>query len=996
MTEVHEFPLTFDDRQILAEMVRRGMTFDTVRKRGRWKDLKKYQCDPPAYALDVMGMRLTREQESISFSVVENRRTACQACHAIGKCVILSDMITLADGTRLRAGDLLDRNFELLTLVDGVPTAVPAFARFNAWENVYDIITDTGKHVTRNAEHPFFVGRSTNVSGCRPAIMPLGFTPTSEILSGDLIAVAEELPAFGGGTLPDDEIKVLAYLLGDGGYAHGGIVFSQKGGRTLDEMMECVGRMGVKVVRNGKYDYSLRGTKRGSPGQNPVINLLRQHGMMGAHSREKRVPQCVFQFDRASLSLFLNRLFATDGWACVSETVGRRGKPATLRQIGFCSASQGLVEDVTYLLQKLGVHARVGRKSKVNAWTLTISDASDQMMFIERVGIFGKEEGLARIAELARPLRDRKRDFISRTPTRPRWCHKNAPLGTRWEKVVSVTSAGVEPTASITVPEHHTFLTQFWEHNTIIAGLLCNWWYDAWDEHIAYITAPTWSQALNLTFKQVKIARMKAGLTGTILENGWVRDPDPLRSPSHYIRALNSQSGEGFQGEHSAPIFMTFEEAVGIAPYIWAASDGLMTTKENRLLAIGNPTNETTEFGNACSNNAYNTIRVNGLDHPNVQAELAGHPQPFPGAVDLTFIYEMLLKETQSAEKLEGAVFEWHSLSSIESALKGTPIDPNSPKQLYMPNAACQGRVLGLFPTVADEQICPKGWLENSPGYPGSPLPARLLSSVAAGTVPSVGCDIAHGGADRTTIFCAWDAIALFGSELRQLDTVIVENACRTAARCGAEYLMNSRGEGQPVQTSTVITKEWIQEIAEWNERREVIAKQEIVIRIDVTGGLGNGPADHLADDGWYVQYVNSSSRAMMSGLYPNKRSELWFATRERAMAMEMDFSRLTPDIRQRLVKELSLPRYENDSKGRKVVDEKKTIKKNLKYSPDLADGWNLTIYDAMGGASSSSPQEYSLPPEASQQNDNEISLTEFDPRVSFDPNGLFIPPVRR
>jgi hypothetical protein len=134
----------------------------------------------------------------------------------------------------------------------------------------------------------------------------------------------------------------------------------------------------------------------------------------------------------------------------------------------------------------------------------------------------------------------------------------------------------------------------------------------------------------------------------------------------------------------------------------------------------------------------------------------------------------------------------------------------------------------------------------------------------------------------------------------------------------------------------------------------------------------------------------------MMSGLYPNKRSELWFATRERAIAMEMDFSRLTPDIRQRLVKELSLPRYENDSKGRKVVDEKKTIKKNLKYSPDLADGWNLTIYDAMGGASSSSPQEYSLPPEASQQNDNEISLTEFDPRVSFDPNGLFIPPVRR
>lgn len=99
------------------------------------------------------------------------------------------------------------------------------------------------------------------------------------------------------------------------------------------------------------------------------------------------------------------------------------------------------------------------------------------------------------------------------------------------------------------------------------AALAC-WWYDAWPEHICYITAPTWDQARGLTFKQVCAFRQRGGLPGDVLQTGLVRDPNRLFAGSHYIRALNAERGEGFQGEHAAPILIVLEEAQGVPHYI--------------------------------------------------------------------------------------------------------------------------------------------------------------------------------------------------------------------------------------------------------------------------------------------------------------------------------------------------------------------------------------------------------------------------------------------
>lgn len=439
---------------------------------------------------------------------------------------------------------------------------------------------------------------------------------------------------------------------------------------------------------------------------------------------------------------------------------------------------------------------------------------------------------------------------------------------------------------------------------TFVAAVAASWWHDCWERHIAYITAPTWGQAVGLTFKQLKSLRRSKKLPGTILETGLIRDPDKAKEGAHYVKALNAERGEGFQGEHSAAILIIIEEGVGVPKYIWDANGGLMTTPECRTLVIGNPTDEATEFGLACESSLYHTMSISALNHPNIVAELNCETPPHPDAVRLQWLYEMLEKECDQTERLSDDAFRFVSLSEVKKALAGEPADLSN-ESFYMPTAYFQGRVLGEFPTQADQQVIPKAWLKSQP-----------VLEPADSDLPELGCDVARFGDDRTTNIGRIGPCAMLARELRKMDNLEVASALREDARkLGTIY-------------------------------RELTGKdiniKKIKIKIDITGGLGTGPHDILKCEGYNVVGVNSSSKANNEELYRNKRSELWFDTRDRAKEKRLDLSRLRKDIRERLERELAAPKY--TSPGKKVVEDKAQMKKRLGYSPDLADGLNLSF----------------------------------------------------
>lgn len=430
---------------------------------------------------------------------------------------------------------------------------------------------------------------------------------------------------------------------------------------------------------------------------------------------------------------------------------------------------------------------------------------------------------------------------------------------------------------------------------TFVVAIALLWWIDCWQSHIGYITAPTWSQALSLTFKQAKRLAIKNKLDFEILESGIIRDRDIYKRTERFIKALNAENGEGFQGEHTAPILIVVDEATGVPGYIFDAAEGLMTHPECRLVEIANPTDESTNFGEHTSSPNYEVFAFSALEHPNIEAELNCQTVPFDGAVRLQWLFEMLKENCEVIETEVADSFEFYSLEVIENALHGIPVSERSAKTHYKPDAFFQGRVLGQFPTEASNKVIPSGWLKTLP----------VIQNVQNHSL-EIGCDVARFGDDRTTIAARRGSVMLGLKECRKFDSFAI-----------------------------------VREIKDMLERfgGNLITP----IKLDVTGGLGTGPYDILINEGFDAIAVNSSEKAFNTEQYPNRRSELWFDLQDRVRDKRLDLSRLDKDLRRRLEKELSTPMYQI-RKGRKTVEEKSEIKKRLGYSPDLADSVNLAF----------------------------------------------------
>ena len=507
-------------------------------------------------------------------------------------------------------------------------------------------------------------------------------------------------------------------------------------------------------------------------------------------------------------------------------------------------------------------------------------------------------------------LCEREQETTSRSErTRDLTRYQPDPIGYARD-VLGVTLTEEQAALACSVRDHRYSLAKA-SHavgKTFLAAVLGCWWYDCWEEHICYVTAPTWDQALGLTFKQIKRFRLDHRLPGRVLETGRVEDDDRRLATSHFIRALNAERGEGFQGEHSAPILIIIEEGPGVPPYIWDAMRGLMTVGEARVLAIGNPTDEATAFGEACRSPLYQVMTISALKHPNIEAELAGREPPFPEAVRLVWLEEMLRTECEVAAAPDGDTFEFWSLDVIQAALAGTPLTGWEERVHYKPFASFQGRVLGEFPTQADENVIPRGWLAD---LPEQPLRGK----------PEIGCDPARFGSDRTAVAVRVGPCLVELVELRKLDSQAIAGACIDAAR-------------------------------RWAARARMDDAKDVRIRVDVTGGLGAGPLDALRADGFNATGVNVSEKATDDEQFLNQRSEIWFEMRERARSKDLDLTRIPQELREKLIREWSAPRYKVDAHGHKVVEPKDATKRRLRYSPDLADAANLAFTRLVGSNS--------------------------------------------
>lgn len=122
---------------------------------------------------------------------------------------------------------------------------------------------------------------------------------------------------------------------------------------------------------------------------NPMEEL-RKLGIGNASSATVRVPEKVFTLTDAQIGLFLNRLFAGDGY------VQPKG-------VGYCSKSRDLCFDIITLLRQLGILGSLYLKNvHYNGeirpyYVVDVGTAADVKKFAQKVGIFNKQKALGQV-----------------------------------------------------------------------------------------------------------------------------------------------------------------------------------------------------------------------------------------------------------------------------------------------------------------------------------------------------------------------------------------------------------------------------------------------------------------------------------------------------------------------------------------------------------------------------------------------------------------------
>jgi hypothetical protein len=231
-----------------------------------------------------------------------------------------------------------------------------------------------------------------------PILCPQGYRPLGELQPKDLVAVARRVPSpLLGPDVTDEEVLLVGALLADGGMTGGNCIYTKS-----QVLCDRVVRAAHSVTHNGfsiaveKMDFrSIR-----LLGLQPWAEA---HGLMGVLSKNKRVPDDFFGLKDHQLAILLRWVF-TDGNVY-------SGSP---RKIEICLASEGLIDDLQYLLRRFGIVARKSYRPKKNnegvfdAWRLQIADAPTQIAFLEKVGFIpGKESACQKVLDQARAILSR-------------------------------------------------------------------------------------------------------------------------------------------------------------------------------------------------------------------------------------------------------------------------------------------------------------------------------------------------------------------------------------------------------------------------------------------------------------------------------------------------------------------------------------------------------------------------------------------------------------
>ena len=318
-----------------------------------------------------------------------------------GKCVAGDTLIPLNDGSVLPIRELAEDFRNLFGLNEELK--INQLKKSDFFEREVDKVLyvklRSGREIKLTSEHPLLT-----INGWRPV---------KELNVGSRIATERKIECFGKEDMPEERIKLLAYLLAEGHIVNSYCLFSNMDDKIFKDFEDSVkrfdknlkvvewpkGRKGCYGVTQLKKEVDISNLKIGKNGcfvkgskikslKSSMVRWLIDLGVYNKKSVDKFIPQEIFRLPKNQLALFLNRLFSCDG--SIFFSTNHWG-------VSYSSSSEKLIRQVQHLLLRFGVLSKLRKKHvKCNlklfeTFELNV-ESVNVVKFIEEIGFYGYKE----------------------------------------------------------------------------------------------------------------------------------------------------------------------------------------------------------------------------------------------------------------------------------------------------------------------------------------------------------------------------------------------------------------------------------------------------------------------------------------------------------------------------------------------------------------------------------------------------------------------------
>lgn len=332
--------------------------------------------DPAKWAAHHLGEAPRWYQEQILRH--PHHRKVLRCGRRIGKCIVENQrVLDPVTGEYWSVGELFHRQ------KDGDKPSLITL------DEKYHLVPSEAFFVEDNGVKPTFLvrtkyGAEVQLTGNHPVLTLDGWVEVDALKPGMRIATPSALPHFGKDIMSEAAVRLTAYLIAGGHWNGAQLTFSAKSSSVLEDFIETAKEMNIEAIKQVYKNNTC--TIKKIPDSQLVKDII-----------SKKIPKGIFSLTREQIALFLNRLYAVNGWAYTGS------RP----EIGFATSSKSLAVDIKHLLLRFGILANLQtKKQKYKGkekiiYQLMIHRRESLILFGMDIRMFGADTAIEAVLSVA-------------------------------------------------------------------------------------------------------------------------------------------------------------------------------------------------------------------------------------------------------------------------------------------------------------------------------------------------------------------------------------------------------------------------------------------------------------------------------------------------------------------------------------------------------------------------------------------------------------------